>query len=160
MCAGGEVLAEALPDTYVFKAFNSVGSEMLGDAERLMGEPITMLYAGPEEKKEVAAGVIEQVGFVPSYVGPIRYARNLEVRASQRLPMRQQQRGAIWEPMCHQWGAWSLCRVVLGAVGRCGHCIFVPLMPCVSFAAQLMLHCQRRPSPISPSPSRVQNATS
>lgn len=37
--------------------------------------------AGPKEKEGVAAKVIEGVGFIPKYVGPIRYARHLEAIA-------------------------------------------------------------------------------
>ncbi len=38
-------------------------------------------HAGPKEKEEVATKVIAGVGFIPKYVGPIRYARNLEAIA-------------------------------------------------------------------------------
>lgn len=41
-----------------------------------------MLYAGGPERKEEAAEFIKAVGWEPMYVGPIRYARNLEVRGA------------------------------------------------------------------------------
>lgn len=45
-----------------------------------VGGPLTLLYAGGPERHELAEEVIRAVGFVPVRVGPIRYARNLEVR--------------------------------------------------------------------------------
>ena len=76
--SGGEVLAEALPTAKVYKVFNSVGVEHMANAK---GK--TMLIAGdPDEKaRAVAEGVAAGVGFDPFYVGPIRYARNLEAMA-------------------------------------------------------------------------------
>lgn len=40
-----------------------------------------MLFAGPPQQKDAAADVVAGVGFVPKYVGPIRYARNLDAIA-------------------------------------------------------------------------------
>lgn len=40
--------------------------------------PLKMMFCGPEEHQEVAAEVISAVGFSPQYIGPMRYARNLE----------------------------------------------------------------------------------
>ncbi len=102
---GGEVLAAALPGTHVFKAFNTVGAEQLGNADgsNINGEQLSMLIAGGPEVCEphsllwtqwhvrspstvlqgvdVAKAVVAGVGFRPEYVGPIRYARNLEAIA-------------------------------------------------------------------------------
>ena len=88
MIAGGEVLAAALPNAFVFKAFNTIGVEQMSvpDGSAITGEQLVMLYAGPEEKKAVAGEVVAATGFRPAYVGPIRYARNLEVRC--RKPIR------------------------------------------------------------------------
>ena len=45
--------------------------------------PLDMMYAGPADPaaKAVMSSVISSVGFHPVYVGPIRYARNLEAIA-------------------------------------------------------------------------------
>ena len=43
--------------------------------------PLKLLFAGPSEQREAAAQVISAVGFTPTYVGPIRYSRNLEAIA-------------------------------------------------------------------------------
>lgn len=77
-------MASALPDTHVFKAFNSVGYELMAAADgKTLGlsTPLTMLMAGPEQGRDVAEAVVAGVGFTPRYIGPIRYARNLEVMA-------------------------------------------------------------------------------
>lgn len=81
--SGGEVLADALPNAFVFKAFNTVGAGLMlvPDGSTVTGEQLTMLFAGPKEKEAKAAAVIAGVGFKPVYVGPIRYARNLEAIA-------------------------------------------------------------------------------
>jgi hypothetical protein len=50
------------------------------------GVPLTMLVAGPPEKKGDAMTVVAAAGFDPKFVGPIRYARNLEVCGLSHLP--------------------------------------------------------------------------
>lgn len=87
--SGGEILDKALPESYVYKAFNTVGAEHMEAADgRLIpggapGGALTMLFCGPGEAKEceIVEKVISGVGFVPRYVGPIRYAKNLEALA-------------------------------------------------------------------------------
>ncbi|KAI8473334.1 MAG: hypothetical protein J3K34DRAFT_411055 [Monoraphidium minutum] len=89
--SAGEMLQEALPSAYVFKAFNTIGFEHMaaprgdavfgGAAVAAERGPITMLFAGAPERKDAVAEVITDVGFDPRYVGPIRYARNLEALA-------------------------------------------------------------------------------
>jgi predicted dinucleotide-binding enzyme len=77
--SGGEVLQNALPDAYVFKAFNTLGVEHMANAQ---GKD--MLFCGPSENDEalgLVTEVVSAVGFKPYYVGPIRYARNLEAMA-------------------------------------------------------------------------------
>ncbi|KAG2447999.1 hypothetical protein HYH02_007027 [Chlamydomonas schloesseri] len=79
----GEVLAAELPSgTVVYKAFNTVPVEVMAAADGstipAAGGPLTLLYAGGPERQEAAEEVIKAVGFKPLYVGPIRYARNLE----------------------------------------------------------------------------------
>ena len=75
-CVGGEVLQESLPSAYVYKAFNTVGVEHMADAS---GKD--MLFCGSPDQKELVHAVVAAVGFKPYYVGPIRYARNLEAIA-------------------------------------------------------------------------------
>lgn len=45
------------------------------------------LFAGPPaaEPRAAVEQLIADSGFVPTYVGPIQYARNLEVRTAHRL---------------------------------------------------------------------------
>lgn len=74
--SGGEVLQKALPTCRVYKAFNTVGVEHMADA---VGKD--MFFCGAPEDMDLAAQVIAAVGFNPFYVGPIRYARNLEAMA-------------------------------------------------------------------------------
>jgi len=83
--SAGEVLAEALPETHVYKAFNTIGAEHMAaaDGREITGEQLTMLIAGDEniESRHMAEAVVAGVGFIPEYVGGIRYARNLEAIA-------------------------------------------------------------------------------
>jgi predicted dinucleotide-binding enzyme len=76
--SGGEVLAAALPSAKVYKAFNTVGVEHMKYA---LGKD--MMFAGDpdEDSVQTVQAVIRGVGFKPFYVGPIRYARNLEAMA-------------------------------------------------------------------------------
>lgn len=65
-------------------AFSTVGVEQLGapDGSLIDGRQLTMLVAGgPPEKRGAAEAVVAAVGFIPKYVGPIRYARNLDAIA-------------------------------------------------------------------------------
>lgn len=93
--SGGEVLANALPDSKVYKAFNSLGvRHMTKDAAK----GVAMMYAGPDRD---IADVIAAVGFNPYYVGGIRYARNLEAMAEMWIhigidPLPGQNWGTDW----------------------------------------------------------------
>ncbi|KXZ42074.1 hypothetical protein GPECTOR_210g417 [Gonium pectorale] len=77
------MLAEALPDSHVFKAFNTVGFYHMAkpDGSAISGEQLTMLFAGGPAGRGAAEEVVAAAGFKPAYVGPIRYARNLEAIA-------------------------------------------------------------------------------
>ncbi|EFN57935.1 expressed protein [Chlorella variabilis] len=85
--AGGpsssEIVQEELPETAVYKAFSTVGVEQMTapDGSLINGQQLTMLFAGPAEKKDAVAAVVAGAGFQPRYVGPIRYARNLDAIA-------------------------------------------------------------------------------
>jgi predicted dinucleotide-binding enzyme len=74
--SGGEVLQEALPTSFVYKAFNTIGVEHMADPT---GKD--MLICGSPDQKELVQAVVAAVGYKPYYVGPIRYARNLEAMA-------------------------------------------------------------------------------
>jgi 8-hydroxy-5-deazaflavin:NADPH oxidoreductase len=71
--SSGEKLQEFLPDAKVYKAFNTLGVEH-------MINPVgkDMMFCGPDGE---IADIVAAVGFKPYYVGPIRYARNLEAIA-------------------------------------------------------------------------------
>jgi 8-hydroxy-5-deazaflavin:NADPH oxidoreductase len=71
--SGGEYIQSLLPNTKVYKAFNTLGVEHMAD-----GTGKDMLFAGPDA---AIANVIAMIGYNPIYVGPIRYARNLEAMA-------------------------------------------------------------------------------
>ncbi|GLI68955.1 hypothetical protein VaNZ11_013482 [Volvox africanus] len=81
--SAGEVLSEALPDTAVYKAFNTIGANQMerADGSGITGQQLTMMFAGGPDQKELVEEVIAATGFIPVYVGPIRYARNLEALA-------------------------------------------------------------------------------
>ncbi len=77
--SGGEVLQNAIPTAFVYKAFNTLGVEHMSD-----GTGKDMLFCGPSENQEalgLVTEVVSSVGYKPYYVGPIRYARNLEAIA-------------------------------------------------------------------------------
>lgn len=71
--SSGEYIQSLLPNTKVYKAFNTLGVEHMVD-----GTGKDMMYAGPD--KDIAL-IVASVGYRPIYVGPIRYARNLEAIA-------------------------------------------------------------------------------
>ncbi|KAJ8598360.1 hypothetical protein CTAYLR_003026 [Chrysophaeum taylorii] len=84
--SGGEILAQALPTAAVYKAFNTVGAEHIAHPEgAASGVSVQedMLVAGDEtpDKRDLAMAVVKAAGFRPHFVGPIRYARNLEAIA-------------------------------------------------------------------------------
>eukprot|EP00567_Pseudictyota_dubia_P013277 CAMPEP_0197442490 /NCGR_PEP_ID=MMETSP1175-20131217/8497_1 /TAXON_ID=1003142 /ORGANISM="Triceratium dubium, Strain CCMP147" /LENGTH=222 /DNA_ID=CAMNT_0042972975 /DNA_START=14 /DNA_END=682 /DNA_ORIENTATION=- len=93
--SGGEILQKYLPDAKVYKAFNTVGVELM-DRPRSVGTD--MLFCGPDDGIE---GVVAAVGFTPRYMGPIRYARNLEAIAELWIhcaipPLPARQLGRDW----------------------------------------------------------------
>lgn len=76
--SGGEVLAAALPSAKVYKSFNTVGVEHMKSA---IGKDM-MIAGDPDDTAvKIVKEIVKGVGFKPFYVGPIRYARNLEAIA-------------------------------------------------------------------------------
>ncbi|KAG2499286.1 hypothetical protein HYH03_002864 [Edaphochlamys debaryana] len=99
--SAGEVLAAALPNSVVYKAFNTVGVEHMShpDGSLITGQQLSMLFCGGPERLEEVEEVISAVGFDPAYVGPIRYARNLEAMAELWLHL-----GVPGAGTAHKWG--------------------------------------------------------
>jgi predicted dinucleotide-binding enzyme len=65
----------------VYKAFNTVGVDILADPVMADNETATMMYAGPPGPStsfDTVTSIITDCGFEPLYVGPSRQARNLE----------------------------------------------------------------------------------
>jgi len=79
--SGAEELAKMIPKARVVAAFNTVPSEVLFgvyEAKRKAGRP-SLVYCGDDRgAKELAAGLIRDVGFDPVDVGPLRIARYTE----------------------------------------------------------------------------------
>jgi len=79
--SGAEELARKIPKARVVAAFNTVPSEVLFgvyEARRKAGRP-SLVYCGDDRKsKELAAGLIRDVGFDPMDAGPLRIARYTE----------------------------------------------------------------------------------
>jgi len=76
--SGGEVLAAALPSAKVYKSFNTLGVEHMKYA---LGKDMMIAGDPDAESRAIVEEVVTAVGFKPFYVGPIRYARNLEAIA-------------------------------------------------------------------------------
>ena len=79
--SGAEVLARKVPRAEVVAAFGTVPSEVLFDvfeARRKTTRP-SLVYCGEDAAaKQVAAGLIRDVGFDPVDAGPLRIARYTE----------------------------------------------------------------------------------
>ena len=79
--SGAEELAKMIPKARVVATFNTVPSEVLFgvyEAKRKAGRP-SLVYCGDDRgAKELAAGLIRDVGFDPVDVGPLRIARYTE----------------------------------------------------------------------------------
>jgi 8-hydroxy-5-deazaflavin:NADPH oxidoreductase len=80
--SGAEALAKRLAKARVVSAFNTVPSEVLFgvfEARTRRGAKPGLVYCGDDsESKEVAAGLIRDVGFDPVDAGPLRIARYTE----------------------------------------------------------------------------------
>lgn len=79
--SGAEELARMTPKAQVVSAFQTVPSEVLFgvyEARRKTGRP-SLVYCGDDsDAKEVAAGLIRDVGFDPVDAGPLRIVRYTE----------------------------------------------------------------------------------
>jgi 8-hydroxy-5-deazaflavin:NADPH oxidoreductase len=79
--SGAEELAKMIPKARVVAAFNTVPSEVLFgvyEAKRKASRP-SQVYCGDDQRaKELAAGLIRDVGFNPVDAGPLRIARYTE----------------------------------------------------------------------------------
>src|SRR5436190_18283470 len=80
--SGAEELARKVPGARVVAAFGTVPSEVLFgvfDARRRKAPRPSLVYCGDDpDAKEVAAGLIRDVGFDPVDAGPLRIARYTE----------------------------------------------------------------------------------
>jgi predicted dinucleotide-binding enzyme len=79
--SGAEELAKRVPDARVVCAFNTVPSEVLFGVFEARGEATrpSLVYCGNDPGgKEIAAGLIRDVGFDPVDAGPLRIARYTE----------------------------------------------------------------------------------
>ncbi len=79
--SGAEELAKKLPRARVAAAFNTVPSEVffpVHEAKRKSKRPHIVYYGDDERAKEVAAKLIEDVGFEPLDAGALRIARYAE----------------------------------------------------------------------------------
>ncbi len=76
--SSGEKLQQHLPNAKVYKTFNTVGVEHMREA---LGKEMFIAGDADPSYRAIAESVVAAVGFKPFYVGPIRYARNLEAMA-------------------------------------------------------------------------------
>jgi len=79
--SGAEELARKIPGAQVVSAFNTVPSEVLFSVfeARANAPQPSLVYCGDEQRaKDVAAGLIRDVGFDPVDAGPLRIARYTE----------------------------------------------------------------------------------
>jgi predicted dinucleotide-binding enzyme len=76
--SAGEEVARLAPAARVVEVFNTNGAKNMADPD-YGGHKVTMLYAGDDnEANQVAAGLAEQIGFEPIYLGPLTESRLLE----------------------------------------------------------------------------------
>lgn len=76
--SAGEQVAREIPSAKVVKAFNTIGSYLLGDAD-FNGQKADGYYCGDDAStKSVVRGLIADAGLDPIDVGPLSNARLLE----------------------------------------------------------------------------------
>jgi predicted dinucleotide-binding enzyme len=79
--SGAEQLAKKLSKARVAAAFNTVPSEVfypVRELNRKASRPHVVYYGDDDQAKQVAAGLIKDVGFEPLDAGPLRIARYAE----------------------------------------------------------------------------------
>jgi len=79
--SGAEELSKKVPRAHVISAFGTVPSEVLFPVfeNRRKAKRPSLVYCGDDGgAKEVAAGLIRDVGFEPEDAGPLRIARYME----------------------------------------------------------------------------------
>lgn len=84
-----EVMADLMPETKFYKAFNTIGVEHMDPTpgSLLNTKSPVMLFCGPEEDKETISTFIEHAGWTAKYVGGLKYSRNLEAIAELWISM-------------------------------------------------------------------------
>lgn len=87
--SAAEEIAQRAPSVRVVKAFNTVFAESLAEKKQVFGEQrATGFFAGDDaEAKAVVAGLIQDVGFAPLDVGPLKNARYLEPLAQLNIQL-------------------------------------------------------------------------
>lgn len=78
--SAGETLQKFLPSAFVYKSFNTLGFEHM-KAGNTAGKDMLFCGSAEAEPLALATATVAAVGYNPYYVGPIRYARNLEAIA-------------------------------------------------------------------------------
>jgi predicted dinucleotide-binding enzyme len=75
-----EEVAKLLPGARLMKAFNTMGSNDLGSGAFKSGKDrLAIFVAGDDaEAKRIVSGLIEEIGFVPIYTGPLRDGGRLQ----------------------------------------------------------------------------------
>jgi predicted dinucleotide-binding enzyme len=96
--SSAEVLAQCLPESFVYNAFKTVGVEHMArpDGALVTGQRLTLRCAGTAEHQAEVALLIEAVGFEPHWVGGLRYSRNLEALAELYIHLGSGTGGADW----------------------------------------------------------------
>jgi predicted dinucleotide-binding enzyme len=76
--SGAELVAEWAPGARVVKAFNTVGNNIMADAN-LSGHAALLFYCGDDaDAKKVVRGLATELGFDAEDAGPLKQARLLE----------------------------------------------------------------------------------
>lgn len=76
--SNAERIKAQAPESYVVKAFGSLGDYTMLDPE-LAGGPVSIPIAGDDANaKSVVADLISNIGFYPVDIGPLRYAHVIE----------------------------------------------------------------------------------
>jgi predicted dinucleotide-binding enzyme len=81
VASGAELVARLAPGALVVKSFNAQGAENIA-SPRYANEVASNFYCGDDDgAKRVVRGLIEDVGFDPVDVGPLKNARLIEAAA-------------------------------------------------------------------------------